>query len=599
MVDAEESRRPRASRYANEDTTPTTDQELKGWYSYGLAAEVYAVCGVGSFLPVTLEQLARERGVLRSDGVTSCIAPKASESATRATGVGNHIMKLLLRDSSDEKGNQCIVHPFGKEVSTASFAMYTFSVAVLVQALVLISFSAVADHGTYRKKLLLAFGFVGSLSSMFFLFVSPRIYLIGSLLVVIGVVCLGSSFVLLNSFLPLLAWNHPSVAHNGDKDEPTSVPLDTINPLDGRMRPVVDDEEFSDSNESGSPALSLSTKISSKGVGIGYIAAVFMQLVSIALLVALNKMSFSSASMPMRVVLFFVGAWWAAFTIPSALWLRDRPGPPLKSSLVRNNKAKQVVAYVFFAWTAVWKTVMVAVKMRQTIIFLVAWFLLSDAIATVSGTAILFARTELHMGTVPIAILSITVTTSGIAGAFLWPVISRRFRLPPHKTIVACMILMEIIPIYGLIGFLPFVQTWGVGGLQQMWEIYPLGVVHGFIMGGLSSYCRSFYGLLIPPGSEAAFYALYAVTDKGSSAVGPAIVGSIVDATGSIRPAFGFLAVLIAIPIPLILMINVERGRADAVQMADTLGKHNVGEYEAVVHDSDDEDSLLHEHSQE
>ena len=54
-------------------------------------------------------------------------------------------------------------------------------------------------------------------------------------------------------------------------------------------------------------------------------------------------------------------------------------------------------------------------------------------------------------------------------------------------------------------------------------------------MGGLSSYCRSFFGLLIPPGSEAAFYALYAITDKGSSAVGPAVVGVIVDATGQPR----------------------------------------------------------------
>lgn len=37
----------RAPRYAGEDTSPTTDRELKGWYSYGLAAEVFAVCGVG------------------------------------------------------------------------------------------------------------------------------------------------------------------------------------------------------------------------------------------------------------------------------------------------------------------------------------------------------------------------------------------------------------------------------------------------------------------------------------------------------------------------------------------------------------------------
>jgi hypothetical protein len=55
-------------------------------------------------------------------------------------------------------------------------------------------------------------------------------------------------------------------------------------------------------------------------------------------------------------------------------------------------------------------------------------------------------------------------------------------------------------------------------------------------MGGLSSFCRSLYGELIPPGFEAAFYALYAITDKGSSVFGPAIVGAITDAYGEIRP---------------------------------------------------------------
>ena len=92
-------------------------------------------------------------------------------------------------------------------------------------------------------------------------------------------------------------------------------------------------------------------------------------------------------------------------------------------------------------------------------------------------------------------------------------------------------------------------------------------------MGGLSSYCRSFYSQLIPPGSEAAFYALYAITDKGSSAVGPAIVGRIVDATGNIRPAFIFLAILVALPGPLVWVVDVKKGLEDAMQMSEILKK--------------------------
>ena len=109
-------------------------------------------------------------------------------------------------------------------------------------------------------------------------------------------------------------------------------------------------------------------------------------------------------------------------------------------------------------------------------------------------------------------------------------------------------------------------------------------------MGGISSYARSFFGRLIPPGSEAAFYALFAITDKGSSAVGPAIVGAIVDATGTIRPAFFFLAVLIAVPAPLIWMVDVEQGQADAVRLAGVMKK---------IGDEDDLDDRIDGENQE
>ncbi len=91
---------------------------------------------------MTLEQLARERGVLFSDRTTPCTAKvaKAAGSATAAA------VKMLARAAERDK-DQCVVNIGGIEVTTASFAMYTFSLAVLVQAISLISFSAIADYG--------------------------------------------------------------------------------------------------------------------------------------------------------------------------------------------------------------------------------------------------------------------------------------------------------------------------------------------------------------------------------------------------------------------------------------------------------------------
>jgi len=496
----------------------------------------------------------------------------------------------------------------GKTMSTSSFAMYTFSAAVLVQALTLVSFSSFADHGKstspsvlcaltnpstqinvkdvwyvsddveanevkgpYRKKMLMTFAYTGSLASCLFIFISPALYFLAPILVIVGVTSLGCSFVLLNAFLPLLVANHPdnsTTTKSLSTDSSSDFELETLNPENGGPRTKRSDPDRLARD------LERSAQISSKGVGYGYIAAVLVQVLSIMILWLFSKTAVQKAypSLSIRVILLLVGIWWAVLSTPTLLWLRERPGPPLPTQGFTpqpSSKIRTFLFYTSFSLRSFWRTLLRAISLRQTMIFLISWFLLSDAVATISGTAVLFARTELHMGTIAIALLSITSIGSGIVGAFAWPRMQRHFGLQPKSVLLCCVAGMEVIPLYGLLGYIPIFQKIGFIGLQKAWEIYPIAVLHGIVMGGISSYARSVYAPLIPEGSEAAFFALYAVTDKGSSAFGPALVGWIVDHAGSIRPAFIFLAVLVVLPAPLLWWLDVEKGRDDALAMAE------------------------------
>lgn len=173
------------------------------------------------------------------------------------------------------------------------------------------------------------------------------------------------------------------------------------------------------------------------------------------------------------------------------------------------------------------------------------------------------------MNPAALALISVITMIFGVVGAFTWPRLGPIFSLSPVRTILVIMAVFELIPLYGLMGFIPAVRRWGFLGLTQPWEMYLLGAVYGFVMGGVSGYCRSVFGELIPPGSEAAFYALYAVTDKGSSIFGPMIVGLITDRFGDIRYGFWFLAILLALPIPIIAMVDVDRGKHEGKILAE------------------------------
>lgn len=101
-------------QFPGQDVRSTSRKELMGWYSYAWAAEVFVVCGVGSFIPVTLEQLARDNGHLLSDKSLRC---GDSTGPDIGLGPGTDIF------SDGSPSDQCVIDILGWQMNSASFAM--------------------------------------------------------------------------------------------------------------------------------------------------------------------------------------------------------------------------------------------------------------------------------------------------------------------------------------------------------------------------------------------------------------------------------------------------------------------------------------------
>jgi MFS transporter, UMF1 family len=362
----------------------------------------------------------------------------------------------------------------------------------------------------------------------------------------------------LNAFLPLLVRNHPYLQSEAEDIPPQEEGIYTVIPQDDTAPQIQTEMAPPVTRQS----LLLSTRISTQGIAIGYSSGVLLQLATIPLVILTG-----STTKSLQLAVLVSGVWWLIFTIPAALWMRPRPGPPLPASKYSSH-IRRIFGYIVYGWKLIFATLQQAKRLKDVMFFLAAWFLLSDGYTTITSTAILFAKTTLGIGPSGLALIGILATTAGIIGAIVWPrVLTPRLKFlhnSPHRTILLILSLSLIIPLYGLLGFLPIFQHLGWGGLVHKNEIYGLAFVFGFLYGGVQGYCRSFFGELVPRGMEANMFALYAVTDKGSSAVGPAVVGLITDLTHEIRWAFLFLGIMIAASIPLMGRIDVVRGRANA-----------------------------------
>lgn len=347
----------------------------------------------------------------------------------------------------------------------------------------------------------------------------------------------------------LIRSSKPATGNNEDNEAShisfESFPPDTVDPESRQYF----DHQLSD--KEAEKSAEISSQLSGLGIASGYLSAFIVQTIGIFVVAGMGSSTFS-----IRLVLFFIGVWWLLFTIPVALFMRPRPGPRLRM----NGKHSELYQYIAFGWRTIWQTAKEVRKLRDVGLYLTGWFILSDSATTINATAILFARTELGMAPAALAIVGIITMIFGIIGAIIFSrYVQHYLMIPPNRVIILIVAITALIPAYGLFGFMT-----NKIGLHHAWEIYLLAAVYGMSLGGMSSVCRSVFSMLIPPGKESTFFSLYAVTDKGSSIIGPTVTAMITDRTHNIRYTFYFLFLLLLCSIPIFYFMDVERGKRDA-----------------------------------
>ncbi|KAG2071202.1 autophagy-type protein 22 [Suillus decipiens] len=533
-------------------------QRLRGWLSYAFASEAFVVVSLTLFLPICLEQFARDNGFWQPEKTESCSSPSG-----------------VAPENADDR---CAVKIGWLWIDTASFSLYVYSISVALQALTVISMGSIADRLSYRKPLLLTFAAIGASSASLFLPLSSTspLWMVSALFAILANVGFGASVVAMNAYLPSLAKDFlevvqaypelPSSFENQDEDATLAASVDLelessfeiSDPLLGH--PI----HPSTSQSNYTAALSRATsRISSLGIASGYCAGIILLLVALIPVTRLDGSTFS-----LRLAIGLSGIWWALFSIPAAVWLPstsdiDEP----ESGSIKPDDDWTFSSEIAAAWKRLgvmfhWREIK---RLQHTFRYLAAWFLLSDGFTTITSTAILFGKTTLHMQASSLVLIGAITPLSGIIGSLVSPILQHKFMWSNLRVLVLLVIMVSLIPAYGCLGFLPiFKENVRFGGLTTQGEMFGLAVYFGFAYGAFQSYARAFYAELLPPGEEARWYGLFSITDKSSSFVGPLIVGLIADSTGNIRYAFFFLVFMVWAAVPVLLSVDVDKGRQDA-----------------------------------
>lgn len=465
-----------------------------------------------------------------------------------------------------EENYKCVMHIFGNHyLDPGAISLYVSSFSAVISFVVSLSVAAIADHGAYRKRLLAAFAILGCMTSVsFFMIQSPSLFWMALVLSPLGWACYNASSVFTNAFLPIYVRVHPKVLEAQDRVEAhlTLEEMDEKNKefflANHRMGSHFYPYGSAMTNSTGTNYAVLvseqrkieeqvSNDLSAWCAGAGIVGTVIVQGFCIGISVGMKESLLS-----LQIAIAFTGVWWLTWTMAVLPWLNARPGPPLPEG--QN--------WITYSWSKNFKTVKAMRQLSQITRFVLAWFLLSDGINTVTALLYVITYQELKFTHTESLMMTIALSSVSFFGTYLFLMIRRFWRLSTKFMAMLTLGLYTSLTAYFVI--MPYFST--VYGLRQDWEVWVSVVYLGLIISTFFGVAKVMMAELCPEGEENEWFSLFQLADKGSSWIGPFATGAIQALTGEFRPGFWFPLALLVVGGVLLFTVDMNKGKDEAAR---------------------------------
>jgi len=359
----------------------------------------------------------------------------------------------------------------GVEVTTSTFRLgMANSIASLVVAALAPVLGAIADRGGAKTKFLLFFAAMGIIMTGGMFFVAKGAWQVAVLLYVLGIIGFSGGNVFYDSLIV-------------DVSPPDRTDM-----------------------------------VSSLGFSLGYLGGGLLFAMNIFMTLKPASFGLADASEAVRISFLNVAIWWAVFSIPIMIFVKEPTTAHRKSGW----------AMVGAGFRQLRKTFGEIRKLRLVFLFLIGYWLYIDGVDTVIRMAVDYGMSLGFEANSLIVALMITQFV-GFPAAIAFGKLG-------EKLGTKAAILLGIAVYVG-------VTIWAMF-MEKTAEFYALAVVVGLVQGGVQSLSRSFYARIIPANRAAEFFGFYNMLGKFAAVIGPFLVGWVGVLTGNPRIAIFSILIL-------------------------------------------------------
>ncbi len=359
---------------------------------------------------------------------------------------------------------------------------YTISIALLITAFLSPIMGAIADYTGAKKRFLMMFAAIGIFFTALLYFVTTGDWLMASVLFIISNVGFAVSDVFYNSLLP-------HVAKPEDIDQ-----------------------------------------VSTRGYAFGYIGGGILLAINVLMIQFM-----ADGQLAARLSFVSVSIWWAAFTTPLILNVRE-PSPASNTFETSNP--------ISAGFKRLDKTFRDLRQYRQLLIFLFAFWIYNDGIGTIIKMATIYGA-EIGIGVNTLIGTLLMTQFVGIPFSFGFGWLAKQ--IGSKSCIYIGLIVYTLISICGY-----FIST--------AWHFWVLGFMVGTVQGGTQALSRSLYGSMLPRAKTAEFFGFYGMSSKFAGIFGPLIFSIVAQISGTSRLGIIFLVIFFSVGAILLSRVDVEQG---------------------------------------
>ena len=273
--------------------------------------------------------------------------------------------------------------------------------------------------------------------------------------------------------------------------------------------------------------------VSALGYSMGYIGGAILFSVNVLMTLHPDWFGLRDAGHAVRISFVTVAVWWAVFSLPVLLWVRE---PPTKERMAG-------WAAIRAGFRELANTLAHIRQLKHVATFLVAYWLYIDGVDTIVRMAVDYGR-QIGFDTNDLIIALLITNVIGFPATLIYGRVAER--VGAKTGILFAIFVYTVTTVFAYF-------------MSSIMHFYMLAIVIGLVQGGVQALSRSLYSRMIPQEKSAEFFGFYNMLGKFAAVIGPVMVGWVSVLSGS--PRLAILSVIVLFIAGATLLLRVEEPR--------------------------------------